>query len=155
LAFTRCSFTSRLFCTNQLSFHSPRPPASPTLVQYHCATIGQYTTPPPTSCLYAIHHTILVITISCKGHDTSQDNLDSLYGYDVIQNTEYGIYVHPGLTRCGGVSATRYLDSYYRVNPLRRRIGHEVLGLILCIRNHTEHIIQNTDAPRMFPNCMG
>ena len=46
LAFTRYSFTSRLLCTNQPSFHSPRPPALPTLMQYYCATIGQYMTPP-------------------------------------------------------------------------------------------------------------
>jgi len=53
-------------CSNH-PFIPPRPPALPTLVQYYCTTIGQYTTPPPTSRLYAIHHTILVITISCKG----------------------------------------------------------------------------------------
>ena len=44
-----------------LSF--PRPPALPTLVQYYRTIIGQYTTPLPTSRLYAIHHTVLVITI--------------------------------------------------------------------------------------------
>ena len=32
LAFTRCSFPSSRVCTNQTSFHSPRPPALPTLV---------------------------------------------------------------------------------------------------------------------------
>jgi len=57
---------SRLLCTNQPSFHSPRPPALPTLLQYYCMIIGQYKTPLPTSRVYAIHHTILVITISCK-----------------------------------------------------------------------------------------
>jgi len=67
LAFTRDSFTSRLLCTNRLSYHSPRPPALPTLVQYYCTTIGQYTTPLPTSRLYTIHHTRLVMTISCEG----------------------------------------------------------------------------------------
>ena len=46
---------------------SPRPPALPTLVQYHCTIIGQYMTSPPNSHLYAMHHTILAITISCKG----------------------------------------------------------------------------------------
>jgi len=45
----------------------PRLPALPTLVQYDCTIIGQYKTPLPTSRLYAVHHTILVITISCKG----------------------------------------------------------------------------------------
>jgi len=63
LAFTR---SSRL-CTNQPYFRPPCPPALPTLVQYYCATIGQYSTPLPTSRLYVIHHTLLVITISCKG----------------------------------------------------------------------------------------
>jgi len=46
-------------------FYSPRLPALPTLVQYYCTIIGQYTTPLSTSRLYAIHHTIL-ITIWCK-----------------------------------------------------------------------------------------
>ena len=47
-------------------FHPSRPPALFTLVQYDCTIIGEYTTPLPTSRLYAIHHTIFVITISCK-----------------------------------------------------------------------------------------
>jgi len=38
-----------------------------TLVQYYCTIIGQYKTPLPTSRLYVIHHTISVITITCKG----------------------------------------------------------------------------------------
>jgi len=33
----------------------------------HSTTIGQYMIPPPTSRLYAIHHTIMEITISRKG----------------------------------------------------------------------------------------
>ena len=70
LAFTIYSITSRLLCTNQPSLHSPRPPALPTLVQHYCTSIGQYTTPLPTSRWYAIHYTILVITISCKGQLT-------------------------------------------------------------------------------------
>ena len=67
LAFTRYSFTSKLLCKSESSFHWPSPSALPTLVQDYCTTIGQYTTPPPTSRLYAIHHTIMVIKISCKG----------------------------------------------------------------------------------------
>jgi len=59
--------TSRLLCTNQPSFRSRRPPALLTLVQYYCTILGQYTTSIPTSRLYAKHHTVLVITISCKG----------------------------------------------------------------------------------------
>jgi len=49
------------------SLHSSRPPALPTRLQYDCTTIAQYMTPPPTSLVYAIHHTILVMTISCEG----------------------------------------------------------------------------------------
>jgi len=51
---TRYSFTLRLLCTNQPSFHSPRPPALSTLVQYYCTIIGQYSTPfqPPICMLY-------------------------------------------------------------------------------------------------------
>jgi len=67
LAFTRDSFASRLLCTNQPSVKSPCPPTLPTLVQYSGTIIEQYETPLPTSHLYAIHHTIWVITISCKG----------------------------------------------------------------------------------------
>jgi len=67
LAFTRYSFISRLPCTNQRSLYPPRPPVLATLLQYYCTTIEQYTSPPPISLLYAMHHTILVITILCKG----------------------------------------------------------------------------------------
>ena len=66
LAFTKYSFTSRLLCTNQPSFYAPRPPALPTLKHHYCTMIGQYKTPLPTSRLYALPHTILAITISCK-----------------------------------------------------------------------------------------
>jgi len=55
LACTSYLFTLTLLCTNQPCFHSPRPPALPTLMQYHCTIIGQYTTPLPTPRLYAMH----------------------------------------------------------------------------------------------------
>jgi len=48
-------------------FIPPRPPAWPTLVQYYCTIVTQHKTPFPTSRLYAMHHTILVTTISCNG----------------------------------------------------------------------------------------
>jgi len=67
LAFTRYCFNSSRLCTSQSSFHSYSAPALPTMLQYSCMAIGQYTTPPSTSLWYAIHHTILAITISCKG----------------------------------------------------------------------------------------
>jgi len=58
-------FKALLWESILLSFPAPTCIAHPG--EYYCTTIGQYTTPPPTSCLYAIHHTILVITVSCKG----------------------------------------------------------------------------------------
>ena len=45
----------------------PLPPAKPTLLQYYCTTIAQYTTPPVTSRVYAIYHAILGMATSCEG----------------------------------------------------------------------------------------
>jgi len=58
LAFTRYSFTSRLFCTNQPSVHSPRPLALPTLVQCYCTIFGQCTNSPSNFpfVLHTIHY---------------------------------------------------------------------------------------------------
>ena len=58
LAFTRYCFTSSRLCTSQSSFHSSGAPALPTLSQYDCTTIGQYTTPPrpPFGVLYTIQY---------------------------------------------------------------------------------------------------
>jgi len=66
-AFTRYSFTLSRLCMHQSSFHSSIPLALPTLSQYYCTTIGQYKTPTSISRVYAIHHTMLAITMSCKG----------------------------------------------------------------------------------------
>jgi len=61
-------FTSSRSCTNQSSFYSLGPPALPTLLQYYCTAMEQYTTPSQTPLVYAVHYTIiLVIPISCKG----------------------------------------------------------------------------------------
>ena len=46
LTFTRYWFTSSCLCTSQSSLHSSGPPALPTLMQYYCTAIGQYTIPP-------------------------------------------------------------------------------------------------------------
>jgi len=64
----------------QPSFRSPRPPALPTLVQYYRTITGQYTTPLPTYCLYAIHHTILVITILYRVKAKVQDGVEGRHG---------------------------------------------------------------------------
>ena len=49
---------------------TPPPAAKPTLLQYYCTPDAQYTTPIPTPRLYAIHHTLSVMAISCKGQST-------------------------------------------------------------------------------------
>ena len=66
-AITRYSFTSNLLCTSESSLSCPSPSALPTLLQYHCTTIAQYTISPLTPLLYTIHHPHLVLGISCKG----------------------------------------------------------------------------------------
>ena len=44
------------------------PPELPALLRYYCMSIAQDTTPPrPPPPLYALHYTILVMAISCKG----------------------------------------------------------------------------------------
>ena len=66
MAFTRDSSTSRLLCTNQSSLHCP-PPAciahTIAILLHDCCAMYD---PPPTLLLYAIHHTILVMAVSCK-----------------------------------------------------------------------------------------
>jgi len=72
-----------------LSPPPPRPPALPTLVQYHCTIIRQYMTPTSNSGLHAIHHTILVITVSCK------------HQYEWARRVCGGLSSALGVTRCG------------------------------------------------------
>jgi len=42
-AFTRYCFASKLYCGSQSSFYCPSPLVKPTLLQYYCTTIAQYT----------------------------------------------------------------------------------------------------------------
>jgi len=69
LDFTRYCFTSKLYCGSQSSIYPPphTHKAYPIVILLHnyCATYA----PPLTPSVYAIHHTILVIAISCKGQD--------------------------------------------------------------------------------------
>jgi len=52
LALTRYSFTSQLYCGSLSSFYAPPLPATPTLWQYYCTPISQYTPPlRPTFCM--------------------------------------------------------------------------------------------------------
>jgi len=66
LAFTRDSFPSKLLCTNQSSCSCPPPLALPTLLQYYCTTLAQYTAPPAPSFVCRTPYTILAISLSCK-----------------------------------------------------------------------------------------
>jgi len=67
LAFIRYCFTSKLNCGSQSSLYCPPTCKAYPILQYYCTTIAQHTPPPTDAPLYAIHHTILVIAISCKG----------------------------------------------------------------------------------------
>jgi len=59
-------FYFEALCTNQSSFCCPPQPTLPKPFQYHCTCIAQCTPPPPTRVLCSIHHTILVVAISCR-----------------------------------------------------------------------------------------
>ena len=64
---TRYCLTSKLYCGSPTSFYCP-PPHLQSLP--YCNTIARpllNIRPPPTPLLYAIHHTILVMAILCKG----------------------------------------------------------------------------------------
>jgi len=55
LAFTRYFFASNLYFVSPSSVYFPPPPAKPTLLQYYCTSIAQYT-PPPTD-IFCLCHT--------------------------------------------------------------------------------------------------
>jgi len=67
VASTRYSFTSSRLCTNQASFSFFRPACTAHTVALLLHGYARIYDPPSTFLLYATHHTILVITISCKG----------------------------------------------------------------------------------------
>jgi len=98
--------TSSRVCTNQSSFHASGPPGLPTLLQYDCTAIGHCTTPHLTRLVYAIHHTILAMEISCKGQVRSCVAV-------------WGWWAHACFTRGGGGGAT---------TPPTRRGGGERAG---------------------------
>jgi len=56
-----------------------------------CNTIAQLLgsiPPPPTSRVYAIHHTILVITISCKGQGVGHSDRGTRAGWGVLRSLQ-------------------------------------------------------------------
>jgi len=66
LACTRYCFTSKLYCGSPSFFYAPRHLQS----LPYCMTIARplrNIRPPTDPSLYAIHHTLLVMAISCKG----------------------------------------------------------------------------------------
>jgi len=70
LAFTRHASTSSRLGTNQSFFHSSRPPALATLLQYYCTTVGQYMTPPrpPVCMLYTVQYWLYQYRVKAKRH---------------------------------------------------------------------------------------
>jgi len=67
LALTGYCFTSRTYCGSQSALYGLPPTCNAypiaILLQAYCAIYA----PPPTLLVYAIHHTILVMEMSCKG----------------------------------------------------------------------------------------
>jgi len=66
LAFTRYCFTSKLYCGSQSSFYCPLHMQS----LPYCITVAQPLRnihPPTDPPLYGMHHTLLVMAISCEG----------------------------------------------------------------------------------------
>jgi len=159
LAFTRYSFTSRLLCTNQPSFHSPRPPALSTLVQHYCTIIGQYTSPLPTSRLYAICHTILVITISCKGHFARRGGalaptLDLAYAHSRVNPRKLMLALTPSLSlspSCSLAPTCAYACAYPLALTLTPMLPRSYLRLRLrsLPRSHS-----HPDAPSLLLSLM-
>ena len=97
LASTRYCFTSKLYC-------GIYPPCIAILLHAHCAIYA----PPPTLPVYAVHHTILMVAISCKGQVTARP-------VDLAASC-------PPLGRCKGAGAAWPLISprvgLYRILPV-------------------------------------
>jgi len=67
LASTRYCFTSELYCESQLSFYCPLHLQSLPYCNTIARVLCNIRPPPPNPPVYAMHHTILVMAISCKG----------------------------------------------------------------------------------------
>ena len=70
-----------------------RPFILPARLHCPCTAFGQYTTPPPTPLVYAIHHKILVIAISCKGQGAMHCKTTSLVTCWPIQDIRSLVFV--------------------------------------------------------------
>ena len=81
----------KAFCAraNHRLLHSPSTLSA--LVQDYCTTIGQYTPSPTDPPFYAIHHTILVKAISCKGQVGLYKIFVCIFGECALVNTTLGI----------------------------------------------------------------
>jgi len=116
LAFTRYSFTSSRLCTSQSSFHSSGPPALPTLLQYYCTAIGQYTTPlrPPFGISYTIQYWRWQYRVKAKTpRETSRRTW--WIRWNVSSKREYYIYNRLGAyTRMCYISISLHVDIDYK-----------------------------------------
>ena len=100
LAFTRYCFTLRLLCTNQSSVYCPPPTCIPRTIAILLHVYSAVYDAPPTHLLYAIHHTILAMAISCKGHNpyigvnpVGLTPISPIYIYVCVQLYVY-VYTH-------------------------------------------------------------
>jgi len=122
LAFTRYCFTSKLHCES-LSFLCCPPQtcnAYPVaiLLHAHCAMYA----PPPTLPVYAIHHTILVMAISCKGQSLLQCTPRSYHTHQLSNRVGETTRNYPGVYRQSTPRITHRVDlsSLRRARPSLR-----------------------------------
>jgi len=109
LAFTRYSFTPKLSCTSQSFLYCPFHLHCPD----YCNTIARLMRniqPPPDPLVYAVHHTTLVVAISCKGQ---------FFLYVCICTNIQANRAHRGAVcrSANGNKAVEYMRMYRKVGP--------------------------------------
>ena len=137
MAFTRYCFTFSRLCTNQSSCHSSGSPALPTLLQYYCTSIGQYTTPHPILLIYAIHHTTLAMAISCKNQVNPNPNGELGLGLGLTRLA----WPHRRLELAS--DGVRYTDARNTVGRRARRVARRRLewyvGKFIMLQQRSKH----------------
>jgi len=101
LAFKRYWITSRLLCTNQPSFHHRANLHCPPWCNTIARLLGSIH-PRPRPPVFMPHHTLLVITISCKGRAPSP-----AYAQGALLDVYIYIYIY----------GSRSIDQVYRPHP--------------------------------------
>jgi len=101
LALTRYCVTSKLYCGSPSSFYWPPPLAKPTLLQYFCTPISQYTLPhrAPFCMPYTIHDWRWQYRVKAKSRPTYENPSTDSYGVD-CEISRKEITGYPSGQRC-------------------------------------------------------